>query len=67
MQEVLSDPVLGEPGRTLATPDARRVGFVLAEQQSRFPLSLQMEYAELVMLGPNQRIRGWMRARRGLG
>ena len=56
VQEVVADAVLGEARRGLGAEYPRRVRFVLAEQQGRFRLGVEVENAELVVLGPDDRM-----------
>jgi hypothetical protein len=47
MQEMVADAVLGKARGLLAGGDPRRVRLVLAEQQRRFRLGVEVENAEL--------------------
>jgi len=56
VQDVVADAVLGEARRSLGAEHPRRVGLVLAEQQGRPRFGIEVEHAELVMLGPDDRM-----------
>ena len=57
VQEVIADAVLGEARRRLGAEHPHRVRLVLAEQQGRSRFGVEVEDAELVMLGPDRRVR----------
>ena len=67
VQQVVADAVLGKAGRAAGTPQAGRIRFVLAEQQVRVRPGVQVVHAELVMLGPEDRMGGLVPAEPGLG
>jgi hypothetical protein len=49
--------VLGEARRRLGAEHARHIRFILAKQQGRFRLGVEVENAELMMFGPDDGIR----------
>jgi hypothetical protein len=57
MKEVLAYAVLGEARRRLGAEYPGRVRFVLTKQQGRFWLGVEVENANLAVLGPDDRIR----------
>jgi hypothetical protein len=57
MQEMVADAVLGEARGRLGAEHAGHVRFILTEQQVRFRLGVEVENAELIMLGPDDGIR----------
>ncbi|HJZ26782.1 MAG TPA: hypothetical protein VJ370_10955, partial [Streptosporangiaceae bacterium] len=57
MQEMVADAVLGKAGRRLSAEHAGRIRFILAKQQGRFRLGVEVENAELMMFGADDGIR----------
>ena len=54
---MVDNAVLGETRRRLGAEDAREIRFILTKQQGRFWLGVEVENAELMMVGPDDRVR----------